>query len=88
METKLELIKKEFVAKHPVGTRILWDSSGEAARDDNWLPGVVIEARSKHPEWDPCIWFVLDRDDKELKDVNYHARLVSYKYQHLLKLAE
>ena len=80
---ELELTGEEYVAKYPVGTRILWNNR---TRSDNWLPGVVVESQGKHPTWDPSVWFLLDRDNEPVVNIGYAARLVGYKYQHLIKL--
>jgi len=77
---ELELTKEEYVAKYPVGTRILW------SWNKTWLPGVVIESRKKHPAWDPSVWFILGRDNEPVVNIDYSARFVGYKYQHLIKL--
>lgn len=82
MKKKVELTKKEFVAKYPVGTRILWNNRTES---DNWLPGVIIEFQKEHPKFDPSIWFVLDKD-KDL-EIAIASRFIGYEYQHLIKLA-
>ena len=77
MTGELELTKEEYVAKYPVGTRILW------SWNETWLPGVAVKPQSKHPKWDPSVWFLLDGDEGP---IGYAARLVGYKYQHLIKL--
>jgi len=79
---KLELTKKGFVAKYPVGTRILWNNR---TRSDNWLPGTVIEPRKEHPKFDPSVSFLLDSEKGQ--DIDYAARFIGYEYQHLIKLA-
>ena len=81
---KTELTKEEFVAKYPVGTRILWNNrTGLCCQTDNWLPGVVIRSQGKRPKFAPCVWFVLDKN-KDL-EIAVGSRFIGYEYQHLIK---
>lgn len=77
MKKKPELTEEEYVAKYPVGTRILWLSN----RD--WLPSMVIDPLYRS-DFEPSVWFRLDGDPEG----ESHSRFIGYKCQHLIKLAE
>lgn len=82
MKKELALTNKEYIAKYPVGTRILW------SWNDKWVPGIVIEPQGKRPLWGRSVWFILGREIGSGIDISYAARFVGYEYQHLIKLGE
>ena len=80
MGEKVKLTKEEFIAKYPVGTRILWRDT--LHRPHTWFPGVVVKSENYYPLFVPRVWFLLDFEssDEEPRFVGYIKQFKLYPY--------